>query len=169
MDTIAKMLEMFTITPPSPRSARACNCGVKARQPCTTPQKLMFISQCASAMSRLCAGAISPTPALLITTSAPPQACSARSASACTAAASATSQTCARQSVPLARNSAATASSRSACTSASSSRAPCAARFRASASPMPEAAPVMTTPLPLKVFMARIVASDPRLDSFATI
>ena len=151
---MAKMLEMLTITLPG----RACSCGVKARLPCTAPQKLMFMSQCASARSRLCTGATRPTRALSITTSAPPQACWAASASAFTAAGLATSQVCARQSAPPARSSATTTSSRSACTSASNSRAPCAARFRASASPMPEAAPVITTPLPLKLFMARIVA-----------
>ena len=143
-EIIAKTLDRFTIVLPG----RACSSGKKIRLPLTTPQKLMSISQCASAGSRLLTGETSPTPALLTSTSTPSKACRARSASASRSAIFATSQTWVRQISPRARRGSATVSRRAKSMSQISSRAPCAAIALASASPMPDAAPVMTTALP---------------------
>ena len=148
MEVSPAMEAVLTMWP----SPWAMNSGVNARIPWITPQRLTPSTHCQSSSVCSHTGPPAETPALLQITWAVPKRSTARSRSASTWAASATSHTTASTSEPSGRSATAAAST-SASMSATTTFMPSARNARVMASPMPEAPPVTTATLPFSSSM----------------
>ena len=130
-------------------------CGRNACVPCTTPQKLMFISHSKSRMD--CAAAVAPraTPALLTIMFTVPCCSATNSAQANTASRSATSTVAGVTLTPKPSHRSTVSASPVSSTSLGATCAPRRASSTLSALPIPEPAPVTATTFPAKFFTPR--------------